>query len=171
MPTIPMEAKRKGTREDIIEKDNKEIDKTTNNKLEENAVNEESKIPPSEKAGSSKTDTNETKDSLLDNKNLFNCPLCLYVVDNKTTLREHLTIDHYQNIILEKFGRLGLSCSLCGKVFTNSAQLARHLGINHQKLKVVTTIHKKVYSGQGRPPRARLPCHTCASCEADNCTR
>ena len=152
-----------------MEKD-KEIDTRTNSKLKENSINNENNFPPTEEAGSSKTDTNESKDN-KDNKNLFNCPLCLYVVDNKTTLREHLTIDHYQNIILEKFGRLGLSCSLCGKVFSDSAQLARHLGINHQKLKCVTTIHKKVYSGQGRDPLARLPCHACASCGADNCAR
>ena len=77
---------------------------------------------------------------------LFNCPLCLYIVDKKVTLRDHLSSTHYQTIILTKFARPGgdLSCTQCGKTYSTPASLARHMGSNHRKLKEITTIHSKV---------------------------
>ena len=76
----------------------------------------------------------------------FCCPLCLYTVDKKVALREHLSTAHYQSIILAKFttDNTDLSCTCCGKLCTSLTQLARHIGSKHRKLKEITTLHWKV---------------------------
>ena len=96
----------------------------------------------------------------------FNCPLCLFIVAKKASLREHLSTAHYLSILLTKYCRQGmkhifpdknfiftqpnnisgdLCCPFCEKMFSFKAELAKHLGTTHKKLKEITTIHSKVF--------------------------
>ena len=51
--------------------------------------------------------------------NYFNCPLCIYIVDKKITLREHLSINHYKTILLEMFSDNNVKCKICKKTYSN----------------------------------------------------
>ena len=42
-----------------------------------------------------------------DRGSLFNCPLCIFIVEKKASLREHLSTVHYLSILLTKFCQQG----------------------------------------------------------------
>ena len=111
-----------------------------------------------------------------DKGSLFNCPLCIFIVEKKASLREHLSTVHYLSILLNKFCQQGLetfstknivskcvsdnlSCPLCEKIFFFKATLAKHLGTTHKKLKEITTIHSKVF-----PSKWKKKAKCCSRC-------
>eukprot|EP00092_Neocalanus_flemingeri_P024545 GFUD01026619.1.p1 GENE.GFUD01026619.1~~GFUD01026619.1.p1 ORF type:complete len:1642 (+),score=519.71 GFUD01026619.1:27-4952(+) len=108
--------------------------------------------------------------------NFFNCPLCIYIVDKKLTLREHLSNIHYKNILLEMFTEKDSKsrCKVCKKTYSNENHLSRHIGSNHKKLKEITSVHSKVYSvDNSKIPSTsdNFPCLACIKCKADSCMK
>ena len=105
--------------------------------------------------------------------NYFNCPLCIYIVDKKATLREHLSKVHYREMLLKLFAEKS-KCLICRKTYLDTDHLVRHIGHNHKKLKEITTVHCKVYSVDSSKPAdlsATYPCGECGKCRAAACSR
>ena len=105
--------------------------------------------------------------------NYFNCPLCIYIVDKKATLREHLSKVHYREMLLKMFAEKS-KCLICCKTYLDTNHLVRHIGHNHKKLKEITTVHCKVYSVDSSKPAdlsATYPCGDCGKCRAAACSR
>ena len=105
-------------------------------------------------------------------RTLFNCPLCVVVVETRLAVRDHMAAHHYPVQLLSCFSTDEKTCTLCKVSYSDRRELAKHIGSQHKKLKEVTKMESKVYIVN--PERDRVhgrtePCNRCSTCLAGNC--